>query len=32
MRIILQHLLDFFKAHDDFKVCTALVEDYCYNI
>lgn len=30
MRAILQHLLEFFKAHPDFDVCTGLVEDYVY--
>ena len=30
MRVILQHLLEFFKANPDFDVCTGLVEDYIY--
>lgn len=30
MRTILQHLLEFFKAHPEFQVCTAKVEDYVY--
>lgn len=31
MRKILQHLLQFFKAHPEYDVCTGLVEDYAYN-
>jgi hypothetical protein len=30
MRDILQHLLEFFKAHPEYDVCTGLVEDYVY--
>ena len=31
MRKTLAHLLEFFKAHPDYEVCTGLVEDYVYN-
>ena len=30
MRVILEHLLEFFKAHPLYDVCTGLVEDYVY--
>ncbi|KAL4451395.1 hypothetical protein ABPG77_009467 [Micractinium sp. CCAP 211/92] len=30
MRAILQHLLEFFKEHPEFEVCTGKVEDYVY--
>ncbi|KAI7839500.1 hypothetical protein COHA_006767 [Chlorella ohadii] len=30
MKAILQHLLEFFKEHPEFQVCTAKVEDYVY--
>ena len=30
MRVILQHMLEFFKEHPEFQVCTAKVEDYVY--
>ena len=30
MRSILQHLLEFFKVHPEYDVCTGLVEDYVY--
>ena len=29
-RPILAHLLEFFKAHPEYEVCTGLVEDYVY--
>lgn len=31
MRQTLTHLLEFFKIHPDYEVCTGLVEDYVYN-
>ena len=31
MRAMLAHLLEFFRAHPDYDVCTGLVEDYVYN-
>jgi len=30
MRSILLHLLEFFKAHPEYEVCTGLVEDYVF--